>query len=190
MAGTGKLLIFSAPSGSGKTTLVKHLLKSIEGLSFSISATSRAMRKGEQNGKDYFFLSQDEFKERIEKGDFLEWEEVYTGIFYGSLRSEVDRMLSEGKHVLFDVDVIGGLNIKKQYQDQALADFVKAPSIEALRQRLQDRSTDSAEVIHQRIQKAEFESTFAPQFDLILVNDDLETAKNEITGRVLQFIQA
>ena len=135
----GKLFIFSAPSGSGKTTIVKYLLENIEGLTFSISATSRKMRSGEQNGKDYFFMSEDEFKSRIAKNEFLEWEEVYSGSFYGTLKSEVDEMLQQGKHVLFDVDVLGGLNIKQHYQDQALAVFVKSPSISVLQERLQSR---------------------------------------------------
>jgi guanylate kinase len=184
----GKLFIFSAPSGSGKTTIVKYLLENIEGLTFSISATSRKMRSGEQNGKDYFFMSEDEFKSRIAKNEFLEWEEVYSGSFYGTLKSEVDEMLQQGKHVLFDVDVLGGLNIKQHYQDQALAVFVKAPSISVLQERLQSRLTDSAEQIQKRIEKAEFEMTFADKFDIILINDDLAKARNEIISIVLNFI--
>ncbi len=185
---SGKILIFSAPSGSGKTTVVKHLLQKLQGLSFSVSATSRPLRKGETQGKDYFFISAETFKERIAQGDFLEWEEVYEGIFYGSLKSEADRMLTEGKHVLFDVDVVGGLNIKKYYGNQALAVFVKAPSIVELRNRLEQRSTDSAEMIDQRIEKAAYEMTFADRFDYVLVNDDLTKTLDEILQIVKKFI--
>jgi guanylate kinase len=184
----GKLFIFSAPSGSGKTTIVKFLLQNIEGLTFSVSATSREMRAGEQNGKDYFFLSKEEFKTRIDNNEFLEWEEVYSGSFYGTLKSEVDGMLQQGKHVLFDVDVLGGLNIKQQYQNQALAVFVKAPSISTLLERLKTRSTDTEEQIQKRIEKAEFEMNYAEKFDYILINDDLTKAQKEIRSIVLNFI--
>lgn len=184
----GKLFIFSAPSGSGKTTIVKFLLQNIEGLTFSVSATSREMRAGEQNGKDYFFLSKEEFKTRIDNNEFLEWEEVYSGSFYGTLKSEVDGMLQQGKHVLFDVDVLGGLNIKQQYQNQALAVFVKAPSISTLLERLKTRSTDTEEQIQKRIEKAEFEMNYAEKFDFILINDDLTKAQKEIRSIVLNFI--
>jgi guanylate kinase len=184
----GKLFIFSAPSGSGKTTIVKFLLQNIEGLTFSVSATSREMRAGEQNGKDYFFLSKEEFKTRIDNNEFLEWEEVYSGSFYGTLKSEVDGMLQQGKHVLFDVDVLGGLNIKQQYQNQALAVFVKAPSISTLLERLKTRSTDTEEQIQKRIEKAEFGMNYAEKFDYILINDDLTKAQKEIRSIVLNFI--
>lgn len=184
----GKLFIFSAPSGSGKTTIVKYLLENIEGLSFSISATSREIRSGEQNGRDYFFMSKDEFKSRIANNEFLEWEEVYSGSFYGTLTSEVDEMLQQGKHVLFDVDVLGGLNIKQHYQNQALAIFVKAPSISVLQERLQTRLTDSTEQIQKRIEKAGYEMTYADKFDIILINDDLAKAQKEIMSIVLNFI--
>jgi guanylate kinase len=186
----GKLLIFSAPSGSGKTTIVKHLIQTIDGLTFSVSATSRAIRTGEQDGKDYFFISRDEFKKRIANDEFLEWEEVYSGSYYGTLKNEVDKLLKQGKHVLFDVDVLGGINIKNQYKQQALAVFVKAPSIEVLRERLQNRSTDSAEQIQNRVEKAGFEMTYADKFDYILTNNDLTTAQKEITAIVLNFINA
>jgi guanylate kinase len=169
----GKLIIFSAPSGAGKTTIVKHLLKQDFGLEFSISATSRAPRSTEAHGKDYYFLTQAEFRQKVANGEFLEWEEVYAGTCYGTLKSEVERILLNGKHVIFDVDVVGGTNIKKYYGDEALAIFVKPPSIEELRKRLVGRSTDSAEVIEKRIQKAEYELTFASNFDVILVSSEL-----------------
>lgn len=170
-----KVLIFSAPSGAGKTTVVKHLLAMQElNLSFSVSACSRKMRVGEVDGKDYYFLSADEFRAKIKDEEFLEWEEVYADHFYGSLKSEVTRLTQAGKTVVFDVDVKGGLNIKKYYGDNALAIFVSPPSIEVLEQRLRDRSTDSQEAIRTRIDKAAYEMSFANQFDIILVNDKLE----------------
>lgn len=185
----GKLIIFSAPSGSGKTTLVHHLLTNLElKLAFSVSATSRAKRPNETDGKDYHFLSADEFKTRIENGDFLEWEEVYPDQFYGTLRSEIDRVHAEGKTVMFDVDVVGGLNIKKQFEDRALAVFVKPPSIEELERRLRTRSTESEESLMKRVGKASKEMAYAEKFDVILVNDDLETAKREAEGLVRDFI--
>jgi len=185
----GKLIIFSAPSGSGKTTLVHHLLSKPElKLAFSVSATSRSKRPNETHGKDYYFLSADEFRKRIESGDFLEWEEVYTDQFYGTLKSEIDRIHAEGKHVMFDVDVVGGLNIKKQFGDDALAVFVKPPSIEELEKRLRNRSTESEESLQKRVGKAAREMEYAGQFDVILVNDDLETAKLEAEQLVLDFI--
>ncbi len=166
----GKLFIFSAPSGAGKTTIVKHLLKQDFGLEFSISATSRAPRHTETDGKDYYFLTPKEFKQRIENDDFLEWEEVYAGTHYGTLKEEVERIRNNGKHVVFDVDVVGGLNIKKYYGDDALAVFVKPPSIEELRNRLVGRSTDSMEVIEKRIAKAEYELSFEPKFDVVITS--------------------
>lgn len=172
----GKLIIFSAPSGAGKTTIVKHLLSLGLGLEFSISATSRGMRHTETDGKDYYFLSQEEFRKRIDAGDFLEWEEVYAGTFYGTLKSEVERIRNKGNHVIFDVDVVGGTNIKKFYGDEALAVFVQPPSVDELRNRLVSRSTDAAEVIEKRVQKAEYELSFAPHFDVVLINDNLEQA--------------
>jgi guanylate kinase len=169
----GKLIIFSAPSGAGKTTIVKHLLTKGYGLEFSISATSRAPRSTETHGKDYYFLTQNEFQQKVANGEFLEWEEVYAGTCYGTLKSEVERILNKGKHVIFDVDVVGGTNIKKYYGDEALAIFVKPPSIDELRKRLVGRSTDSAEVIEKRVQKAEYELTFAPNFDVVLISREL-----------------
>lgn len=176
----GKLLIFSAPSGSGKTTLVKHLLQNMDNLCFSVSATSRAPRTGEIDGKDYYFISQEEFQKKIEHKEFLEWEEVYKGTCYGTLLSEVEQLRSDRKNVLFDVDVVGGLNIKKYYGDEALAVFVKAPSVEVLKQRLIVRSTDSMESIQKRIDKAEWEMSFEKDFDVVIVNDNLEKAQKEI----------
>ena len=184
----GKLIIFSAPSGSGKTTLVHHLLSKPEmKLAFSVSATSREKRPNEIHGKDYYFLPADEFKSRISKDDFLEWEEVYTDQFYGTLKSEIDRIHSEGKHVMFDVDVVGGLNIKKQFGDDALAVFVKPPSIKELENRLRSRSTESDESLQKRVGKAAEEMEYANQFDVVLVNDDLETAKAEAEKLVSDF---
>ncbi|MDP6908714.1 MAG: guanylate kinase [Flavobacteriales bacterium] len=186
----GKLIIFSAPSGSGKTTLVHHLLSKPEiKLAFSVSATSRDKRENEEDGIDYHFLSPENFRARIKNGDFLEWEEVYENQFYGTLKSEVDRIHSAGKHVIFDVDVIGGLNIKKQYGDNALAVFVQPPSVKELENRLRGRSSESQESLEKRVGKAKEELTFADEFDVILVNDDLETAKNEAFSLVKRFIQ-
>jgi guanylate kinase len=184
----GKIIIFSAPSGSGKTTLVKWLLKQNLNLHFSISATSRQPRDTEVDGKDYFFLTPENFRQKIAEEAFLEWEEVYTDKFYGTLRSEVNRMLSEGKNVLFDVDVKGGINIKKYFGAQALSVFVKPPSIEELRRRLETRGTDAAEIIRERVDKAAFELTFASKFDIIVVNDVLEDAKNDCLKKVQAFL--
>lgn len=184
----GKLIIFSAPSGAGKTTLVHYLLSKPElKLAFSVSATSRAKRPNETDGTDYYFLTAEAFKARIENGDFLEWEEVYTDQFYGTLRSEIDRIHAEGKHVMFDVDVVGGLNIKKQFGNDALAVFVKPPSIEELEKRLRNRSTESEESLQKRVGKAAQEMEYANQFDVVLVNDDLETAKAEAVRLVADF---
>jgi len=184
----GKLIIFSAPSGSGKTTLVHHLLSKPElKLAFSVSATSRAMRPNETDGKDYYFLTANEFRSRIEKGDFLEWEEVYENQYYGTLRSEIDRIHYEGKTVVFDVDVVGGVNIKKQFGENALAVFVQPPSVKELENRLKRRDTESNESLAKRVAKAEKELTYANQFDVILVNDDLEIAKKEAEKLVSDF---
>jgi len=174
---TGKLIIFSAPSGSGKTTIVHQLLKEPKyKLCFSVSATSRQPRHTETNGKDYYFISPEEFRRKVEEGAFLEWEEVYQDKYYGTLKSEVERLLNKGKNVIFDVDVVGGLNIKKYYGDRALAIFVQPPSVDELRQRLQARATDDAETIQRRVEKATYELTFAKKFDRIIINDDLEKA--------------
>ncbi|MGQ8338196.1 guanylate kinase [Sunxiuqinia sp. A32] len=186
----GKLIIFSAPSGAGKTTVVKHLLKQDFGLEFSISATSRPPRHTETNGKDYYFLSNEEFKSKIENDEFLEWEEVYSGTFYGTLKEEVERIRNKGNHVIFDVDVIGGINIKKYYGAEALAVFIKPPSIQELRNRLEGRSTDSAEVIDRRVAKAEYELTFAPKFDTILVSQDLPVTLGNAEKLVTEFINS
>jgi guanylate kinase len=184
----GKLIIFSAPSGSGKTTIVKHLLTKDYGLEFSISATSRALRGNEVHGRDYYFLTPEEFKLRVANHEFLEWEEVYPGVFYGTLLSEVERIREKGHHVIFDVDVVGGCNIKKYYGDEALSVFVQPPSIEELKNRLLNRSTDSPEVIATRIAKAKKELSFAPQFDVVLINDRLEDAFNEVQKIVEKFL--
>ena len=184
----GKLIIFSAPSGAGKTTIVRHLLNQNLGLEFSISATSRAMRHTETNGKDYYFLSSEEFKAKIDNNEFLEWEEVYAGTFYGTLKSEVERIRNNGNHVIFDVDVVGGCNIKKYYGDEALAVFVQPPSVEELRNRLISRSTDAPEVIEKRVAKAEYELTFANQFDVIITNDQLEKALAQAEQVIREFI--
>ena len=183
-----KLIVVSAPSGAGKTTLVRHLLDTIPGLSFSVSATTRAPRQGETNGKDYFFITVTQFSAAVSSGDMLEWEEVYTGTFYGTLKSEVDRMLNSGFHVIFDVDVVGGLNIKKHFGKRALAIFISPPSVEALEERLINRGTEPAEKIRQRIEKARWELDFAPEFDLVIVNSSLEMAKTEILGNVTEFL--
>jgi len=183
-----KLIIVSAPSGAGKTTIVKHLLTCIPELGFSVSATSRAIRAGETHGIDYFFISAREFRQRIDEGDLLEWEEVYPGSFYGTLKSEVFRLMKEGKHVIFDVDVVGGLNIKKAFGNDALSVFVSPPSVAELENRLKNRNTDSPETISKRIAKSRWELEFAPKFDYILINNDLETAKAEILEKVLNFI--
>lgn len=184
----GKLIIFSAPSGAGKTTIVKHLLQQNFGLEFSVSATSRQPRPGEVHGKDYYFLSENDFREKIKNNEFLEWEEVYSGTFYGTLKSEVERIRQKGKNVIFDVDVVGGVNIKKYYGEEALAVFVQPPSVEELRKRLQNRSTEPEEKINMRVAKAEKELTFAKQFDMILVNDELTETLKETEKMIAGFL--
>ncbi len=183
-----KLIIVSAPSGSGKTTIVKHLLASFPTLTFSISATSRKIRSGEIDGRDYFFISTEEFKERIKNGDLLEWQEVYPGSFYGTLKSQIEQQLQNGKDLIFDVDVVGGLNIKKEFGERALSVFVCPPSIESLQERLRYRNTDSPETISKRVEKANLEMTFIDQFDFVLMNKDLEEAKREIVKKVSDFL--
>ncbi len=174
---TGKLIVFSAPSGSGKTTIVKHLLETFKSdLEFSISATSRQPRPNEVHGKDYYFISLKEFKQHIKNDDFLEWEEVYTDNFYGTLKKEVQRIWALGKHVIFDIDVVGGLNIKKTYPEQTLAVFVKPPNIEELKNRLKKRQTETEDKINMRLAKAETEMAKATQFDHILINNHLDEA--------------
>lgn len=185
----GKLIILSAPSGAGKTTLVRHLLETNPALAFSISCATRDQRITEIDGKDYYFLSPDKFREKIDNQEFVEWEEVYENHFYGTLKSEIDRIWKEAKHVLFDIDVQGGLNLKKQFGDQALAIFVQPPTLDELAQRLTNRNTDSPEKLKMRIAKAAQELKFAPDFDLIIINDDLEEAKAETQEKVSQFIQ-
>lgn len=176
----GKAIIFSAPSGSGKTTIVKHLLENNPDLGFSISASTRDRRgRTEQNGKDYYFLPPQEFKKKIDDDEFVEWEEVYEGNFYGTLKSEIDRVWKEGKNVIFDVDVKGGLNLKKYFGDKALAIFVKVPSLEVLKERLHDRGTETKESLSRRLFKAEFETGFSDKFDVVLVNEDLEKSLKE-----------
>ncbi|MTI30264.1 guanylate kinase [Xanthovirga aplysinae] len=171
----GKVIIFSAPSGSGKTTIVKHLIANNPDLGFSISACTRDKRgREEQNGKDYYFLTPEEFRSKIEKEEFIEWEEVYQGNFYGTLKSEIDRIWNEGKNVIFDVDVKGGLNLKEYFGNKALAVFVKVPSIEELKSRLNDRGTDSEHSISQRVFKAKFELGFENKFDVTLLNESLD----------------
>lgn len=182
----GKLVIFSAPSGSGKSTIINYLLTQNLNLHFSISATSRSPRGNEKDGVEYYFLTPEQFRAKINEGEFLEYEEVYTDKFYGTLKSEVERILNEGNNVVFDVDVIGGCNIKNYYGDKALSIFIQPPSIEALRDRLVGRGTDSMDVIENRLTKASFEMSFASKFDKVIINDNLENAKAE----TLQVIKA
>jgi guanylate kinase len=184
----GKLFVFSAPSGSGKTTIVKHLLSQKElDLDFSISATSRSPRGKEQNGVDYYFLDKAVFQEHIDNGDFLEWEEVYTDHFYGTLKTEVERIWSMGKHVVFDIDVVGGLNIKAQFPENTLSVFVKPPSLDEMERRLRNRKTDSESKILERVGKAAKEIAYAEDFDVVLINDSLEIAKQEAVQLVVNF---
>lgn len=184
----GKCIIFSAPSGAGKTTIVHNLLKRDLGLEFSVSACSRDPRPNEVDGRDYHFFGPEKFRQLIKEDAFVEWEEVYTNNFYGTLKSEMDRIWSKGNTVIFDVDVIGGLNLKKKFMDDALAIFVKPPSYEELEKRLRGRSTETEEKINQRMQKATKELAFAPEFDIILVNDNLEDACEEAASRVREFL--
>ncbi len=186
----GKLIIFSAPSGSGKTTLVHHLLEQPElNLAFSISAASRQKREGEQDGKDYYFISPKDFKQKIDDDEFVEWEEVYKDNFYGTLKSEVERLRNEGKNIIFDIDVKGGLNIKKQFPKDSLAVFVEPPSVEELIKRLKNRKTETPEKIKMRINKASEELAYAKDFDVVVVNDDLEEAKENAYKIVSDFLK-
>lgn len=185
-----KCIIFSAPSGSGKSTIINYLMEQGLNLHFSISATSRPPRGKEQNGVEYFFLTADEFRKKIADGEFLEYEEVYTDRFYGTLKSQVDKQLAEGENVIFDVDVKGGCSIKNHYGDKAMSVFIQPPSIEELRKRLNGRGTDSAEVIEDRIARAEFELGFADKFDHVVVNDNLEKAEAEVLELVRNFLNA
>lgn len=184
-----KLIIFSAPSGAGKTTIVRHLLKQFPNdLAFSISASTREPRGNEVDGKDYYFISKDDFLHRIAKQEFIEFEEVYSGTFYGTLRSEVERIWAEGKNVIFDIDVVGGLRLKSKFPEEALAIFVNPPSLEILKERLSGRGTDSPEKLQERFAKAEHELTFADKFDVILNNNELEKACAEAEKLVKDFI--
>ena len=185
----GKLIIFSAPSGSGKSTIINYLLTQNLNLTFSISATSRAPRGTEQNGVEYFFLTPEEFKQRIANDEFLEYEEVYKDCFYGTLKAQVEKQLAAGQNVIFDVDVVGGCNIKKFYGDRALSVFIQPPSLEELRKRLTGRGTDAPEVIESRLAKATFELSYAEKFDVVIVNDNLEKAQEEALKTTRDFIQ-
>ncbi len=189
MANPGKLIIFSAPSGAGKTTLVRHLLEiPALNLAFSVSATSRPMRSYEVDGKDYFFITAEEFSKKIKNHEFLEWEEVYSDQYYGTLKSEVDGLLKAGKNVIFDIDVEGGMNLKKIYGNEALAIFVKPPSIKHLEERLNTRSSEDEESLITRLEKAVSELEYAPQFDKVLLNDKLDKAKQDAEVFVSDFL--
>jgi guanylate kinase len=190
MAAQGKLVIFSAPSGAGKTTIVRRLLAQVPTLEFSVSATSRPPRGDESHGVDYYFFSPDEFRKRVNEDEFVEWEEVYPGQMYGTLLSEVDRIWRKGHHVIFDVDVKGGLNLKKKFGSEALAIFVRPPSMDALEERLRCRATEPEEKIRIRLAKASSELSYESRFDFVLVNDDLERAVNEGYKTVNEFLYA
>lgn len=184
-----KLIIISAPSGAGKTSIVKHLLQQDLQLAFSISVTSRPMRPGETDKKDYYFYTVEEFKTKLEAGEFLEWQEVYTNQYYGTLKSEIERIWATGCHVLFDVDVLGGINIKKYYGDKALSIFIKPPTPEILAQRLANRGTETPESLKKRIAKADYELSFEEQFDKVVINDNLQEAQRETELLIRNFIQ-
>ena len=184
----GKLIIFSAPSGSGKTTIVKEILKTDIPFGFSVSATSRPPREGETHAKDYYFFSVDEFKQKAKNDEFIEWEEVYHNQFYGTLKSEVERLRNIGKHVLFDIDVVGGLNLKNQFQKEALAIFILPPSIKELEKRLKGRGTEDEVSLKKRLDKSEHEMSFAEKFDIQIVNDDLSEAVEKCIDEIKNFI--
>lgn len=184
-----KLLVITAPSGSGKTTIVRHLLETFDNLSFSVSATTRSPREGEIHGKDYYFFEAEEFKNLIEEEAFVEWEEVYPDKFYGTLKSEVQRVWNNGKHIIFDIDVKGAVNIKKRYGEQALSIFIKPPSFEVLCERLQDRATEDSKSLETRLARAKKELTFEKKFDIVIINDDLVQAKKEATNIVELFFK-
>jgi guanylate kinase len=186
---SGKLIIITAPSGAGKTTIVRHLLQTFPQLAFSVSATSRSRRPAEVDGRDYYFIGVDEFRLRIGQGEFLEWEEVYPGQFYGTLHSELQRLWLEGKHIVFDIDVKGAINLQKAYPYKTLSIFVKPPSPEVLYDRLRGRRTESAESLHKRINKADYELSFEPHFDRVLINDVLEITLQQAEDMVQAFLQ-
>ncbi len=183
-----KVIIFSAPSGSGKSTIIGHLLKRLPGLEFSISATSRKPRQGEQDGKDYYFLTEEDFKQRVAEDKFVEWVEVYQGTCYGTLKSEIERIWDKGNTVIFDVDVLGGVSLKKIFGEKALSVFIQPPSIEVLEQRLRNRGTETEESLRKRIERAEMELQYSNQLDVVVVNDDLETAINQTETEVKHFL--
>jgi len=183
-----KVIIFSAPSGSGKSTIIGHLLKRIPNMEFSISATSRKPRPGEENGREYYFLSHDEFKQKVAEDKFVEWVEVYQGTCYGTLKSEIERIWKKGNVVIFDVDVLGGVSLKKIFGNKALSVFIQPPSIEVLEQRLRDRNTETEESLKKRIERAQMELQYSNQLDVVVVNDDLETAINETETIVNNFL--
>ena len=188
---TGKAIIFSAPSGAGKTTIVRHLMELTDlRLSFSVSATTREKRDYEVDGKDYYFIAPEDFLRRAKNGEFIEWEEVYNNQYYGTLYSEIERIWSGGGHVIFDLDVVGGLNLKKLLGDKALSVFVKAPSIEVLEERLRKRSTETPEKIEQRVAKAQHEMAYEPRFDRVIINEQLEVALREAEQCVREFLSA
>ncbi len=186
----GKVIILSAPSGAGKTTLAKYLLDKPElKLKFSVSATTRGPREGETNGKDYYFLTLKDFKRKIENNEFVEWEEVYDGLYYGTLKSEIERIFSEGNNVLFDVDVKGGMNLKKYFGDNALSIFISPPSFNELKKRLENRHTETAESIRKRLERAKKELTYIDKFDRVVINDDIERAEKELYEIVKKFLK-
>lgn len=186
----GKIIIFSAPSGTGKSTIIQRLMPVTElRLNFSVSATSRAPRTGEVHGQHYYFISPDEFQQHIDAGDFIEWEEVYNGTRYGTLRSEIDRIISRGDNVVLDIDVKGGINMKRIFGQRALSIFIEPPSVEELGRRLRSRATDSEEVICKRLAKAEYELGFAPEYDRIVINDNLDEAVAKVRQLITDFIK-
>jgi len=184
----GKLVIFSAPSGAGKSTIVQHLMSKNLGLAFSVSATSRQPREGEVDGREYHFIALELFRNLMERKAFIEWEEVYPGQFYGTLHSELDRIWKQGEHAIFDIDVVGGLNLKKEFGDRACAIFIEPPSIQVLEERLRSRASDDEASLSQRLEKAEHEMQFAPRFDHVVVNDDLKLAQSKALRLVQEFL--
>jgi len=186
---TGKLVILSGPSGAGKSTIVSYLRKIADlNLGFSVSATTRAKRENETNGKEYFFLTIDEFKSRIEDNEFIEWEEVYPGLYYGTLKSEINKLVITGNNLIFDVDAVGGTNIKRQYKENALSIFIQPPSLEVLEERLKKRNTESEENIAKRVKKSKLELTYSRRFDKVIINDNLDTAQKEAEKLVREFL--